>query len=234
MRVECPSCKQPLTVSDDTAGKAFRCPRCQNLFKTPSAGPTSPVPLAAPLRKFPWILPAVLLPIFLVLVLTALISLRGCSPSSLEDASAGPASIRVVRASIEYPMYFNMFGRQCVSENPGVLVFVSIANNSENQKVDFTSWTEEGYGVLRDEHGNRYSLMTFGRSAKVYWFEKKIIDLNPIEQTIEPGKQITVAVPFQKPIASAEHFTIELSKSNLGQTGNFHLTFDRTIFKKTR
>src|SRR5207302_132068 len=44
--VSCPNCTQQMSLADNSAGKQFRCPRCQNIFTAPPAAP-APAPAAA-------------------------------------------------------------------------------------------------------------------------------------------------------------------------------------------
>lgn len=44
MIVRCPQCQAQLKVADEAAGRPFRCPKCQNVFKAPAGVEAPPVP----------------------------------------------------------------------------------------------------------------------------------------------------------------------------------------------
>jgi LSD1 subclass zinc finger protein len=47
LRVACPSCKKPLGLPDNVAGKSVKCPKCQQVFKAPAASAAAAAAKAA-------------------------------------------------------------------------------------------------------------------------------------------------------------------------------------------
>ncbi len=107
-----------------------------------------------------------------------------------------------------------IFGEDKMSEDPCLIVSLSIYNLSKHRKIDYKSWGGTGFELLsdgvslHDNFGNKYKRGSFDVLIDIVGRTK--------EASIYPGKSVDDVLLFEVPLESVKRLDLELPGENIG------------------
>lgn len=143
-------------------------------------------------------------------------------PNGFQGVQQGDIRVAIIKAQIGKVDLLDIFGDQGVSQEPQLIVDVSLSNLNPTKKVDYRSWSGGNFGIdgvatLEDNFGNNYRRVGFSTNRPVGRVES---------ESIYHGKSITDVLVFEPPIDTAGFLRLEMPAKNFGGSGVLRVQID--------
>jgi hypothetical protein len=128
------------------------------------------------------------------------------------------------------PLWRQILDQDSESEDDLLLIRLNIRNESDNKKIDYHGWTDSFASLLdidatlMDDAGNEYRPVTFGGTTVVKDAQSK--------GSIYPGKVLSDALVFERPIDGAKHLRLTLAGKAFDEDGDIRFEIPAEMIVK--